>query len=241
MANAFKIIVIDDSTTECLYMSQALQQAGYQVNCVMNGREGLNQVLVERPHCLILDVVLPEMNGYEICRYLRAHVAFKQLPIIMVSTKKTSIDTTWALRQGASRYLSKPFSQDALRTAVQELLMGQSRPETPYPSKPSPVQPISVDRASTDHLLQSLIPLRVQEKDSLRASHSYSTLNADRLVRRVYNMIDGHSNIERLCLLTHLSLEQMRGALRLLIEQHLIQLYTPAGQKVDAMLFLGDA
>src|SRR5882724_11188945 len=85
MATVSRIMIIDDSTTECLYMSRALQQVGYQVISVMNGREGLNRVISERPDCLILDVVLPDMNGYEICRHLRSLPAFKQLPIIMVS------------------------------------------------------------------------------------------------------------------------------------------------------------
>jgi DNA-binding response OmpR family regulator len=241
MAYAFKIMIIDDSTTECLYMSQTLKQAGYQVSYVMNGREGLRQVMAERPHCLILDVVLPEMNGYEICRYLRTQAAFKQLPIIMVSTKRTSVDTIWALRQGASRYLSKPFAQEALLSVVQELLSArQLSPEPPVTPRVSSSQSIPVDRTTTDHLLQSLIPVRIQERDPLRGNYAQLTLNADRLIRRVYNMIDGRTNIERLYMMTHLSPEQMRGALRLLVEQRRIQLFTPAGQKVDAMLFLGD-
>jgi DNA-binding response OmpR family regulator len=248
MAYAFKVMIIDDSTTECLYMTQALQQAGYQVSYAMSGREGLRQVMVERPHCLILDVVLPEMNGYEICRSLRTQMAFKQLPILMVSTKKTSVDSLWALRQGANRYLSKPFSQEALRSTVQELLSDQPRATEPPPptprlsSNPSiPVPSVSTERAPTDHLLQPLIPVRLQERDPLRGNYAnVNNLNADRLIRRVYSMIDGRSNVERLCLVTHLPMDQMRVALRLLLEQHRIQFYSPNGQKVDARLFLGD-
>lgn len=235
-------MIIDDSTTECLYMSRALQQVGYQVISVMNGREGLNRVILERPDCLILDVVLPDMNGYEICRHLRSLPAFKQLPIVMVSTKKTSIDASWALRQGVSRYLPKPFPQEALCNAVQELIgsQGSSTPP-PFVPKPPPVRTLPVEHSPSSPLLQSLIPLRIQGQEHLQPQNPRSVFISDRLARRVYSMIDGRSNIERLCLLTRMSLEQMRGVLRLLIEQRCIQLYTPAGQRVDATLFLMDS
>jgi len=224
-------------------MSRALQQVGYQVISVMNGREGLNRVISERPDCLILDVVLPDMNGYEICRHLRSLPAFKQLPIIMVSTKKTSLDASWALRQGVSRYLPKPFRQEALCDAVQELVgsQGSSTPPPSFVPKPPPARSFPKEHSPASPLLQSLIPLRIQGQELLQPQNPRSALVSDRLARRVYSMIDGRSNIERLCLLTRMSLEQMRSVLRLLIEQHCIQLYTPAGQRVDATLFLMDS
>jgi CheY-like chemotaxis protein len=225
-------------------MSRALQQVGYQVVSVMNGREGLSRVISERPDCLVLDVVLPDMNGYEICRHIRSLAAFKQLPIIMVSTKKTSLDASWALRQGVSRYLPKPFSQEALCNAVQELIgsQGSSTPTPPsvVPKSP-PARSFPIEQSPSSPLLQSLIPLRIQGQEPLQSQNLGSALISDHLARRVYSMVDGRSNIERLCLLTRMSLEQMRSVLRLLIEQHRIQLYTPAGQRVDATLFFRDS
>ncbi len=240
MANVFNIMIIDDSATECLYMSHALQQTGYKVSTVMNGREGLNRVLLEHPHCLILDVVLPDMNGYEICRYLRSHAVFKQLPIIMVSTKRTSLDASWALRQGVSRYLPKPFSQEVLRNVVIELMEAGSNAALPKTAKPPVSQFTPHEQPVTSSLLPSLIPQRVQGENSLYASDSRALLITDRMARRVYTMIDGRRNIERLCLMTRMPLEQMRNSLRLLLEQRCIQIYTNAGQKVDATLFFMD-
>jgi CheY-like chemotaxis protein len=89
---------------------------------VSDGAEGFSLVLHEPPDCLIVDVVLPGMGGFEICRRLRSRAALRSMPIIMVSTKNTPIDQAWGLRQGANRYLPKPFSEEDLVKAVNEFL-----------------------------------------------------------------------------------------------------------------------
>jgi CheY-like chemotaxis protein len=128
MRNAPKILIIDDSSTSRFYMATALQKAGYQVLASGDGAEGFTLVLHEPPDCLIVDVVLPGMGGFEICRRLRSREALRALPIIMVSTKNTPVDLAWGLRQGANRYLPKPFTEDMLLNAVNELLPSYKRP-----------------------------------------------------------------------------------------------------------------
>jgi len=120
--NSAKVLVIDDSTTLCLIMASALEKAGYRVLTASNGNEGLAKALKERPHCVIIDVVLPGISGFGLCRQLRALDPQRNLSIIMVSTKNTSLDHTWGLRQGADRYLPKPFSDKALVQTVEEVL-----------------------------------------------------------------------------------------------------------------------
>ena len=122
MPNSAKVLVIDDSTTLCLIMASALEKAGYRVLTASNGNEGLAKALQERPHCVIIDVVLPGISGFGLCRQLRALDPQRNLSIIMVSTKNTSLDHTWGLRQGADRYLPKPFSDKALVQTVEEVL-----------------------------------------------------------------------------------------------------------------------
>lgn len=122
MPNSTKVLVIDDSTTFCLIMASALERAGYQVLTAFNGNEGLAKALQERPHCIIIDVVLPGISGFGLCRQLRALDPQRNLSIIMVSTKNTSLDHSWGLRQGADRYLPKPFSDEALVQTVEEVL-----------------------------------------------------------------------------------------------------------------------
>ena len=120
--NSAKVLVIDDSTTLCLIMARALEKAGYQVHTASNGNEGLAKALQERPHCVIIDVVLPGISGFGLCRQLRALDPQRNLSIIMVSTKNTNLDHSWGLRQGADRYLPKPFSDEALIQTVEEVL-----------------------------------------------------------------------------------------------------------------------
>ncbi len=127
MTNAPKVLVIDDSATSSLFISMALRKAGYFVITAADGKEGLSKAFQERPHCLILDVVLPGMSGFGVCRHLRAMDPQRNLSIIMVSSKNTPLDQTWGLRQGADRYLTKPFTEDALLQTVQEVLIEHMR------------------------------------------------------------------------------------------------------------------
>jgi DNA-binding response OmpR family regulator len=120
--HAAKVLVIDDSATLCLIMARALENAGYRVIIASNGNEGLAKALQERPHCVIIDVVLPGISGFGLCRQLRALDPQRYLSIIMVSTKNTSLDRSWGLRQGADRYLPKPFSDETLVHTVEEVI-----------------------------------------------------------------------------------------------------------------------
>jgi DNA-binding response OmpR family regulator len=122
VVNPPKVLVIDDSATSSLFITRALRKAGYQVITAVNGNEGLSKALHERPHCLILDVVLPGVSGFGVCRQLRAIDPQRNLSIIMVSSKNTHMDQTWGLRQGADRYLPKPFTEEILLQAVEEVL-----------------------------------------------------------------------------------------------------------------------
>jgi len=124
--NAAKVLVIDDSATICLIMARALRKAGYQVITASNGNDGLTKALQERPHCVVLDVVLPGISGYGLCRQLRALDPKHNLSIIMVSTKNTRLDRSWGLRQGADRYLPKPFSEEMLVQTVKEVIREHS-------------------------------------------------------------------------------------------------------------------
>ncbi|HVU65864.1 MAG TPA: response regulator [Ktedonobacteraceae bacterium] len=117
-----KILIIDDSATVRMFMVRALQKMGCQISLASNGTEGLQKAVQERPHCVILDVVLPGLNGYSLCRLLRAMDPAHDLAIIMISSKSTQVDQKWGLRQGADRYLPKPFTEEELIVTVKEVL-----------------------------------------------------------------------------------------------------------------------
>lgn len=128
MAVAPKVLIIDDSATLRLLMARALQKSGCEVSVAASGPEGLNKALQERPHCIILDVVLPGLNGFSLCRQLRAMDPEHDLAIVMVSSKNTAMDQSWGLRQGADRYLPKPFTDEQLVETVKEVLTTTTHP-----------------------------------------------------------------------------------------------------------------
>jgi len=117
-----KVLVVEDSASSSLFITQALQKAGYRVITAIDGNEGLTKALQERPECLILDVVLPGVSGFGVCRQLRSIDPQRSLSIIMVSNKNTQLDQSWGLRQGADRYLPKPFTEETLVRTVEEVL-----------------------------------------------------------------------------------------------------------------------
>jgi DNA-binding response OmpR family regulator len=127
VVSAPKILIVDDSATLCLILARILKKAGYQVVTASNGQEGLTKALLERPRCAILDVVLPGMSGFSLCRQLRALDPQRTLSIILISTKSTAVDQSWGLRQGADRYLPKPFTEEQLIGTVREVLTARTR------------------------------------------------------------------------------------------------------------------
>jgi CheY-like chemotaxis protein len=231
MIGAPKVLIIDDSTTSCFYMAQALQKAGYNVITASDGQEGMMRILQEHPQCLILDVILPGISGFALCRQLRAQDALRSLPIILVSSKNTAIDQSWGLRQGANRYLSKPFTEEMLVQAVGEVLPIYARPAVAA-GQVSPHRAAPATAKSEALSLQMLIP---RLKDG---SHIDWASIADQQARLLCAAIDGRRNIESLCVITQLSLAEVIDALRLLLVQRYIEFCNTSGMPIDSSLVL---
>lgn len=294
------VLIIDDSATSCHVMETILRNDGYRVKSVGDGREGLAMVLRELPRCVILDVVLPGMSGFEVCRHLRASDRLQGLPIIMVSTKSTPLDKAWALRQGATQYLVKPFADDVFSQLVREAVAGYMPPvhqapgyqpraayaarqhtapehnaarqhaapehnaarqhaasehkvtPPPYVEEMSPTEYYSThskipayrqahgassdvrnDHASPRFPLHKLIPLHNQNADLKRGKNAYF-LNGNEVIRKIYEAIDGQSDIETLCAITKLSREDIMRGLRSLLTQRYIRLREPSSNVIHS-------
>jgi twitching motility two-component system response regulator PilH len=112
------ILVIDDSPTEMRLMTGALQGKGYRIVSATDGEEGFARAVAERPDLILLDVVLPKKNGFQVCRQLKTSPETKDIKVILVTSKNEEADRFWGLRQGADEYLTKPFNEDDLLKAV---------------------------------------------------------------------------------------------------------------------------
>src|SRR5437667_10594834 len=113
-----KILVVDDSWTELTLIVAPLRNSGFEVVTAVDGDEAIEKVFKERPQCIVMDVVLPKQNGFQLCRKLKSIEASKHIPIILLTSKSTPLDKSWGLRQGADLYVTKPFNSDELVASV---------------------------------------------------------------------------------------------------------------------------
>jgi DNA-binding response OmpR family regulator len=123
-----KILVVEDDPTSLRFLELILNKEGYQVITASNGLEGLRKARQESPDLLILDVMLPGFDGFEICHRLRSEPEMAKLPILMLSAKWQESDRDAASRVGANAFLSKPVDRIVLLSKVTELLVGQKDP-----------------------------------------------------------------------------------------------------------------
>ena len=119
---AKRILIVEDDPAVLRAMSFILEKEGYEVLTAVNGLEGLTKAKGENPDLLILDVMLPGIDGFEICHRLRAESETAQLPILMLSAKGQAADKAMGLQVGANEYLTKPVDRLVLLSTLEALL-----------------------------------------------------------------------------------------------------------------------
>jgi twitching motility two-component system response regulator PilH len=118
-----KILVVDDSWTELTMIVAPLRNSGFEVVTAVDGEEAVEKVFKERPQCIVLDVVLPKQNGFQVCRKLKNSDVSRHIPIILLTSKNTPLDKAWGMRQGADLYITKPFKNDELVASIRRLVV----------------------------------------------------------------------------------------------------------------------
>jgi twitching motility two-component system response regulator PilH len=121
-----KVLVVDDSPTERFVITDLLMKAGYTVAQAENGEEALIKARTEKPQLIIMDVVMPGQNGYQITRALSKDVETQHIPVIMCTTKGLDTDKVWGMRQGAREYVVKPVNAAELLGKIRALPEAQS-------------------------------------------------------------------------------------------------------------------
>ncbi len=116
-----KILVIDDSPTERHVIVEILNRGNYQIITAETGEEGIEKARSEQPDLIIMDVVMPGLNGYQATRTLTRDETTKHIPIIVCTSKGQETDKIWGLRQGAHDYLTKPVNGEELLMKIAAL------------------------------------------------------------------------------------------------------------------------
>ncbi len=117
-----KILIVDDSPTEVHILRNALTKHGHKIVTATSGEEALEVARIEQPDLILMDVVMPGMNGFQATRKLALDPELKTIPVIVVSNKSQETDRIWGLRQGAQDYLIKPVSEATLLESVRKVL-----------------------------------------------------------------------------------------------------------------------
>jgi DNA-binding response OmpR family regulator len=115
--------MIDDAKSIVTMVQQGLEQiGGYRVSCAYNGEDGLKQFYADRPDCVVVDIMMPKMDGYQFVRCLRADKSAQQMPLVMATALATRNNETVGYLSGADLYITKPYTARQLHEAIQRVM-----------------------------------------------------------------------------------------------------------------------
>lgn len=117
-----RILIVDDSPTEMFKLSAMLEKNGYQVLKAENGADGVALARQEKPDAVLMDIVMPGLNGFQATRQLTKDSETSAIPVIIVTTKDQETDKVWGKRQGARDYLTKPIDETTLVNTLKSVL-----------------------------------------------------------------------------------------------------------------------
>ncbi|MDX9874217.1 MAG: twitching motility response regulator PilH [Spongiibacteraceae bacterium] len=117
-----RVLIVDDSPTETYKISSVLSKHGFEVLTASSGEDGVSVARAELPDVVLMDIVMPGLNGFQATRQLSRDAATKDIPVIIVTTKDQETDRVWGERQGARGYLTKPVDDKVLIQAIRDVI-----------------------------------------------------------------------------------------------------------------------
>lgn len=115
---AKKVLVVDDSPTDLQMLTSLLKKNGYDVVTAVDGDDAIDKASASHPPLVVLDIILPKKNGFQVCRQLKMTDDLKGIKVILVSSKNQDSDKFWGMKQGADDYIGKPYSDQEMLAAV---------------------------------------------------------------------------------------------------------------------------
>ena len=120
-----RILIVDDSPSQLLGIQRIVEKLGHQILTATDGAAGVEAARAELPDLVLMDVVMPNLNGFQATRTLARDEATRHIPVILVTTKDQDTDRMWGMRQGAKAYITKPFSEDELSEVLERVFAVQ--------------------------------------------------------------------------------------------------------------------
>lgn len=117
-----KVLIVDDSPTETYKLTSLLEKHGHSVVVASNGEEGVATAKQEQPDVVLMDIVMPGLNGFQATRQLSKAAETAHIPVIIVTTKDQETDRVWGMRQGAKAYLTKPIVEKELLDVIASVI-----------------------------------------------------------------------------------------------------------------------
>ena len=116
-----KVLIVDDSKTELMHLTGILQKNGFSVRTAENAEDAFRRLAEDKPDLILMDVVMPGQNGFQVTRAISRDPLYKDIPIIMCTSKTQETDRVWGLRQGAKDYVTKPVEVTELLAKINAL------------------------------------------------------------------------------------------------------------------------
>ncbi len=116
-----KVLIVDDSKTELMYLTDLLVKEGMQVRTAENAEDAFKRLSEEKPDLILMDVVMPGQNGFQLTRAITRDPKFADVPVIMCTSKNQETDRVWGMRQGARDYITKPVDAAELKSKIAAL------------------------------------------------------------------------------------------------------------------------
>ncbi|GAB6179508.1 diguanylate cyclase [Desulfotomaculum defluvii] len=125
MSNNVSILVVEDSRTQAEQLRYILEQNGYQVYVTYNGVQALDYIIMKKPTIIISDIIMPEMDGYELCKTVKTNESLKDIPVILLTGLSDPKDVIKGLSSGADNFLTKPFNEQFLLSRIRHILINK--------------------------------------------------------------------------------------------------------------------
>ena len=126
-----RILIVDDSPSQLMGIRRIVEKLGHEALTAEDGAAGVEVAKRELPDLVLMDVVMPNLNGFQATRSITREPTTSHIPVILVTTKDQDTDRVWGMRQGAKAYITKPFGEGELADIIQEWLGGGPAPDAP--------------------------------------------------------------------------------------------------------------